>query len=321
MVYNSGMKKYFTIAFLIFCLCLPILCSGCLAIVTYNAVVETSSYDIEEDYNNIDINAITANITFMHSNTSQSKVFYNGIVGQKHSVEVVNGTLTISQEKSEEWYDQILNYASSYIVIHLNKIQYDSLEIVSESSSVEIQTGFIFNNVDIQNNTGDIKWKSDVVDTLSIQTQTGDLKLEDASFNMIKVNNDTGDVKITSCSASSHTLVKIENGNLTLTNARLNLLHAKINTGYAMLSGVYASDQIMLIIETGNIFVYSSDTKKAEFTTTTGDIFASFLSNKTIEANASSGQINIPSNSAVANGTCTAITQTGNITIDFGANA
>ena len=307
------MKKKFIITVLLLCVCLSTISSGCFALATYNMIFENNSYDLEQDYHSIKIDTITANVTFIHSNTSQSKVFCNELKTQKHEVEVVDGTLTITQKKNEEWYGQVLNLTSSYIVIHLNKIQYDTLDIVGVNTDVDMQAGFIFNNVNIQNTTGNTKWKSNVVDTFAINTQTGDLDLQYASFHLVDIQNTTGDVNLLNCSATSHTVIQLGTGNLTVTNSGLNLLHVKIQTGYATLNDVFASDQIMILITTGNISLFRSDAGKLELATTTGDIFASLLSSKKISTQTVSGQISIPETQD--GGMCKTKTTTGNITI------
>ncbi|MBE5736952.1 MAG: hypothetical protein E7348_00925 [Clostridiales bacterium] len=309
------MKKKFLIATLVLCLCFPTLLSGCFAITAYNMVAETNSYDIKDDYDKIKIDTLTANVTFTHSNTTESMVFCNEFKSQKHVVEVVDGTLTITQEKNQEWYGQVLDYTKSYIVIHLNKIQYDSLELLGVHTDVDLRNSFKFNNVNIETDSGNVKWCADVLDTLSIKTQSGNVEIDSACINYASINNASGDVTLNDYTATSHTLVQIATGNLLVNTASLGLLNVKIETGDATINDLISSDLIIITITTGNLSLCRSDANELLLTTTTGNIFASLLSNKKVTVQTDSGQISIPEN--LEGDPCKAKTSTGDITIEI----
>jgi hypothetical protein len=91
--------------------------SGCLALATYSLAIDHTTLEIEEYFDRIEIDTVTANVTFRHTTGVGSKIFCEEIKGQNHEIDVIDNTLTITQEKNEEWHNKALNHTKSFIVI------------------------------------------------------------------------------------------------------------------------------------------------------------------------------------------------------------
>lgn len=309
------MRKKLIVATLLLCLCLPMLLSGCLAVATYSLVIENNSYKIEEDYDSIKIDTVTANVIFIHSANLESRVFCEELRGQNHTVEVIDGTLTITQQKNDKWYNKVLNYTQSHIIVYLDNLQYEKLTFDCVNGDIEMQKGFLFNDVNVETKKGDIKWMSDVTNNLSIKLENGDIKLEDSSFNLLNVNSSKGDVHLINCSSSNQAIITITTGDLTLYNTELNTLNVNMDDGYVAFTNVSALSQIMINVTNGSISLYDCDAERVDITTIVGDITAKFLTEKRVNAQTNSGTIKQPD--TYKGGICNVKTTNGNIIIEI----
>ena len=98
----------------------------------------------------------------------------------------------------------------------------------------------VINNIQISNDTGDVKLNNIEGDMLTLDIDTGDLKIEGSTFNKTDIDNDVGDIKLTACSLGD---CNIENntGDIKLSDCSFGRpdgdVHIKNDTGDVVVEG------------------------------------------------------------------------------------
>ena len=247
-----------------------------------------------EDFTNIKIDVDTSNIEFVRSENNDCMIVSIDTEKTRHIITVENGTLMISLEDSRKWYDYIGVFTMSpSLTIHLPKDSYDLLNIEASTSDIVIQKDFIFGNVDIETDTGDIQLLSQVSDTLDITTDTGDVKIQDITAQNITLETDTGETY--------------------LTNVNCNSLVSNGNTGDIKLTDVIAANDFNITRSTGDIKLIACDAGEILITTETGDVSGTLLTDKVFICKTDTGDIDVPK--TTNGGKCEITTDTGDIEI------
>lgn len=92
----------------------------------------------------------------------------------KHSVTVENDVLVVRINRS--WYDDIgYNFGSPKITVYLPKTEYNALSINESTGNVEIPKDYLFENVDISLNTGDVNLGASVSKLVKIKATKGNI--------------------------------------------------------------------------------------------------------------------------------------------------
>ena len=266
-----------------------------------------------EDFTNIKIDVDTSNIEFVRSENNDCMIVSIDTEKTRHIITVENGTLMISLEDSRKWYDYIGVFTMSpSLTIHLPKDSYDLLNIEASTSDIVIQKDFIFGNVDIETDTGDIQLLSQVSDTLDITTDTGDIQLLSQVSDTLDITTDTGDVKIQDITAQNITL-ETDTGETYLTNVNCNSLVSNGNTGDIKLTDVIAANDFNITRSTGDIKLIACDAGEILITTETGDVSGTLLTDKVFICKTDTGDIDVPK--TTNGGKCEITTDTGDIEI------
>lgn len=215
---------------------------------------ETNTYEITEKFNSIQLDTSTVDIIFIPSGDGSCKVVCNEEEKLKHSVAVIDGTLTIKETNTREWYDYIgISIGGAKTTIYLPEGEYEKLVIDTSTSDIEMSGDFYFDLIDFSLSTGCVDLSNVSCKTLVSKGSTGDVCLNNViADESITIKTNTGDVEFVKCDANEIT-VKVSTGDVT---------------------GSFLSDKVFKTsTSTGNVNV--SDTKTGgvcEITTSTGDI-------------------------------------------------
>ena len=90
---------------LIFCGAMTIIGWDFSRLSTYE--IETSEYDIEEQFNSLKIDTDTSDIEVLPSTDGRTLVVCREYQGERHSVDVKDGVLTVELVDSRKWYEYI----------------------------------------------------------------------------------------------------------------------------------------------------------------------------------------------------------------------
>lgn len=212
----------------------------------------TKSYEITEDFKNIFIDTVTADIEFLPSENEKTIVECYELIKTYHSVRVVDDSLEIKlQDRAKNWFIGI-NFDTPKITVYIPKGEYAALTVEATTGDIKIPDAFQFNNIDVSITTGDVKCSASANENVKIKTTTGDIDLKNVIASKIAISATTGDISLYQCDADE--------------------LYLKATTGD--ITGSLLSDKVFVAKSTtGDIDVPQSTTGgKCEIKVTTGDI-------------------------------------------------
>lgn len=263
----------------------------------YLKSTETSKiYVIEEVYNDIKINGDNFDVSVYLTNSNENKVVY--MVNKKVSVDisVENGVLDINQNDNRKFYDKLFNFSNFKVKLYLSCQALNSLIIDNKTGDIDISKGFTFENVNIDNSTGDVSFKSNVTNNFSVVNSTGDIELED-------------------CNVGGNIIITNKTGDIDLVNVKGNKLDIKISTGDTELDNTIIDTDFKLVGSTGDVDFDGFDASNIDVSVTTGDVEGTILTSKIFIVRSSTGVVKVPE--TVTGGTCKIVTKTGNIKISY----
>lgn len=273
---------------------------------------QTNTYELTEDFDSININSDTADISFVLS--AERKVVCYEKDYEKHTVNTQNGILNINVANNKKLTDYIrLNIKPPKITLYLTKADYSSLSISEKTGDINISKDFNFENVTISLSTGNVEFKSNCK-TLKISSSTGDINVKDISCDNIELTASTGEIYLKNIVAAKDILIETSTGDIDITNTACNNLTAKASTGDITLNNVIAQKNFNLKTSTGEIEFELCDASEIYISTTTGDVEGELLTPKTFLTDTTTGDIDVPSTSG---GKCQITTTTGDIEINI----
>ena len=254
----------------------------------FTAKYETNTYIVTEDFDDIFINADTADISFARSEDGSCKVVCRE--RKAHGVDVKSGKLTISSP-SMKWYELI--GLSTEITVYLPENEYRALYINNDTGDVSVPEGLTFESAEVILSTGNASFSASAKETLKVKTSTGNVSVRDT---------ECGDVGIT-----------VSTGKTTLENVRCKSLNSDGSTGKLSLKNVVADGVISVNRSTGDVVLDMCDGAELVIETDTGDVRGTLLSEKIVFAYTDTGSVDIPQ--STVGGKCQIKTDTGDIKI------
>ena len=189
------------------------------------------TYEITEAFQNIHIDVDTTDVTFLPSSDGTCKVVFREEPRLFHRVSVQNGTLTIERIDARQWYEQMFPFTNLSADIYLPQNQYGTLLYESDTGDLEMPAGFLFSLAELETDTGNILWRSDVTENLSISVDTGDITLSGSHVGSMDLESDTGDVLLSETLAEHFISVETNTGNVAFVNADGETIHVETDTG------------------------------------------------------------------------------------------
>ena len=148
---------------------------------------QTNNYEITQDFSNILVESSTANIVFVKSTDGKCKVDCYKKEKLIHVVEVVDDTLTIKANDKRKWYDYVgIDFDIEVVTVSLPETSYNNLVVNSNTSDVQIPSGFNFNSINVTVSTGDITTKATTVDGIKIKA--GECLFVPAYYGKVTIN-------------------------------------------------------------------------------------------------------------------------------------
>ena len=180
---------------------------------------ETVTHEIGSTFDQIAVDTDITDVTIATANEKQCRVECSEPEKMKHTAEVENGTLVIRSSDSRQWYEHLFSFASHSpkVVIYLPQSAYASLQIDTHTGDVTIPSGFTFDTLTVNNNTGDVECSASVTKTLTVKEDTGDISLSCPNAGELDITASTGDIDVTSAKVKGTVSVKSSTGDITLT--------------------------------------------------------------------------------------------------------
>ena len=257
---------------------------------------EINTHIIEDSYIDIEIDVVTSDINILLTTDKENKIVCKDNKKVNIEANVIDNKLIIKQYDNRNLFEKLFNFTDFKFDLYLTVDSFNSLNIDCTTSDINIDEGLNFNDVLINDVTGDIIFKSNVSNDINIKNTTGDIIIKNSKIN--------GDVKI-----------KTTTGDIKLENVSCNNLNIIVDTGKSFLKETVLTGDLNIDGGTGDVKFNSFDANNIKIKLTTGDVKGTILSNKIFKVKSTTGDIEVPY--IQSGGNCVINVTTGDVIIEY----
>ena len=294
------------------------------------------TYDITDDYANIDLNIGSQSVQIVKSPDEDTHFVSYENEKESFNVSVENDTLKVEQLTDYSWKDMIMVYAEKKTcMLYLPKEEYEKAVYKVSSGDVNSDINLSFEDMNADVGSGSISLANlEVKKDMVAHSSSGAVRLEEINAESLDAKTGSGSIKVTNvnlsgvfhahCSSGSISVngmkcadaeLKTGSGTISVIGmACSNNLDGHVTSGDIKLDDTTASGEFRLKAASGDIKLSSCDGGQMDLRCSSGDIRATLKTGKVFEASASSGDVDVPVDST-GNGTCVAHTGSGDIKI------
>ena len=277
--------------------------------------MQTNTHEPAGEIQSILVETREADVSFLPSDTDTCRVVCYEKEKAKHTVEIVDGVLTIRAEDTRKWYDYIgFSFHQPAVTVYLPQGVYETLTVRSRTGDVDIPKEFSFASIDVEVSTGYVKNYASATGDVRIKTSTGDILTEGASVASLQLSVTTGRVRVTSVTCLGDVSISVDTGDARLADVTCQNLYSTGDTGDLSMKGVVAVGQFSIERDTGDVELERCDAADIFIKTSTGDVEGSLLSEKLFSARSNTGDVEVPP--PTMGGRCEIVTDTGDIEIE-----
>ena len=268
---------------------------------------ETNTYTPEGSFNKIDVDIVTADLTFKPAEDNKTKVVSVEKEKIHHTAEISNDTLVIREKDERKFYEKWFGFVSRMkVTVYLPETTYEELKIEVTTGSIVSEDSFNFMKVNVKSTTGDLKLANVTGKSANIKITTGNVTLN--NYNMygeLNVDTTSGDYAF---------------NNVQCDSATLHTTTGKYNLNDFIVTGGLNTDRPNLDISgtSSDVTFKNCDAHYIKVKTTTGDIKGNLLTKKKFDAQTTTGT-SLVDNDRTADDICYIRTTTGDIDISVGA--
>lgn len=275
---------------------------------------ETNTYEIGEKFDDISIRIDTADVVFVPSEDGICRVTCYEKEKEKHTVSVLDGTLTVNLVSEKNWYDYIgIGFETPRVTISLPKEQYGKLSVKGDTGDVKIPKELKLESIDVSISTGDVFCSASATQAIEIKVSTGDVRVEDVRARTLSIVASTGKVKVSNVTCEGDALIRVTTGDVVLTDVTCKSLGSTGGTGDLSLKRVLATQAFSLKRSTGDVDLEDCDAAEIFIVTDTGHVKGTLLSEKVFVVETDTGKKDVPNTGS--GGRCEITTDTGDIVI------
>lgn len=279
---------------------------------------QTFEYKLDDkEFANFNFDLDTSDVEFVVSN--EKKVVVTETKNVVHDVVVSDNTLIVKQKDNRKWYQYAFSFVQFKIraTVYLPAGTYGDFKFNNHTGDLLVPNNYTFNNVSVEEHTGNVNMKTPVNNTVNIKASTGNITLADMNPKSLNIKVDTGNVKLDNMNVEGDIKSESSTGNQKLTGIRCTNLNIKTSTGNQSLTDVVASKVMTLRASTGDIKLDGCDgIEKIDIKTSTGFIKGTILTGKVFIASSSTAKPHVPENDR-SGGDCILETSTGAINISI----
>ena len=267
----------------------------------------TKEYVLEDSFSKIDIDVVTADLTFKPAEDDKTKVVSVEKEKIHHTAKVSNDTLVIREEDERKFYEKWFGFMGRMkLTVYLPESTYSELKIELTTGDTLVEDTFTFDNQKIKSTTGNVKLTNVTGSSANIKVTTGSIILNNYNLSGgLDVDTTTGDFDF---------------DNVRCSNAILHTTSGDYKLNDFIVTGDLDPNRPNLDISgtSSEIIFKNCDAHNIKMKTTTGDIKGNFLTKKAIDADTTTGNVIVDSDRTVSD-KCYAHTTTGDIDISIGA--
>ena len=275
---------------------------------------ETNQYEFGEEFENINIEADTADIVFLPSENGKTLVVCYEPANLNHQAQVKENELCIKVRDTRKWYEHIgFSFVTPKITVYLPLSQYGAFTAETSTGDIEIPHNFSFSDINITQSTGDLICAASVSGDVCAVKSTGDVRLKNVNANSVNISLSTGEIILDTVECKEDIQISVSTGEVYLADVKCKNLISSGSTGSMNLLSVTASGRFDLERDTGDITFEKCDASEIYIQTSTGDVEGTLLTEKIFFIETSVGNTDVPE--TVNGGKCKITTSTGDIEI------
>ena len=240
---------------------------------------------VTENFKNIDIEEVSANVEFMPSADGQVKIEYYDSDNDTHKIEVSGDTLKIVYKDNDNmpWWLRInfgswWNTSDTEIVttIYLPAGEYGSLDIDTVSGDMKVPADYSFSGASYNSISGDVSALCKTSGDVKVNTTSGEIKLASINGNSVGINTVSGNVALNDVSVTGKVDIDTTSGEVGLTN---------------VVSGTNSVSTV-----SGDVTLAAVNADSISISTTSGDVKGTVAGEHEFDIDTVSGDITLPSN-------------------------
>ena len=275
--------------------------------------MQTNTYQIHEDFNNIAVETDVASVVFALSADGKCVVECYEEEKAKHTVVVEDRTLTVKVADNKAWYDHIgINFSLPKVTVYLPKEEYVALCMKVNTGNVQLPQEFKFSSIEIAESTGTVNCSASASGAVKIKTSTGNLCVANMSAGSLDLAVTTGELAVSNVVCQGDANIQVTTGDASLTQMTCKKLTSEGSTGDILLTNVIAEEKLSVTRSTGNVTFESADAGEIFTETSTGEVKGTLLSEKSFFVQSNTGKVSVPQTTG---GKCEIHTNTGNVKI------
>ncbi len=281
-----------------------------------NVEYKEYTFDITDNFTNIDVDTDTEDITFKPSTDGKCSVVFYVEDYKTPEANVKSGTLEIKTTENRKWYDHIsptFSFEDAYIYVYLPENEYERLNVNFSTGDITIPSDFTFSDIVFNGSTGDVSCRASSKGDLKIKLSTGDIDLSDISAENADLTVSTGKVTVSSLDCKGRLYVKVSTGKSVLTDITAKSFTSEGSTGHITLTDAVFTESLNIKRSTGKVDLNDCDAADIKVVTDTGNINGTLLSEKVFITHSDTGHISVPD--STSGGRCDLSTDTGDIRI------
>ena len=272
----------------------------------------THCFSIAETFRALEVESVVSDVRLLPSVDGSCSVVCSETSGLSHSAAVEVDTLVIREEG-----ERSISEETTEILVFLPQPEYDSLNVTTETGSVDVTMDFAFSDVSIRTVTGEAAYRGAADGSMSLESESGRVLITGVSPKELSVKTESGSIIAQSVLVQEDLNIQTVTGDLTLANVTCKNATAAFTTGQVILEQVLAEGELQLTGESGDVTLTGCDATALEIQTTTGSVTGTLLTDKSFLTTTETGEVNVPDTTG---GTCHVTTESGNIDIKTGGN-
>ena len=275
---------------------------------------ETNEYMPTEEFGSVSVSTDTADVKILPSEDGVCRVTVREEKGLTHAVKVTDGTLSVELQDTRKWYEYVgIGFERTSVTVYLPEGAYTDLSVQVDTGDAEIGSGFAFDRIEIDSDTGDVTVSSSATGDVRIKTSTGDIRITDAQVGALTLTVSTGDIAVRDVSCAGGIDHECSTGKSVFERVGCESFTSVGSTGDLTLKGVVASGKLSIERSTGDVRFDGSDAAEILVNTDTGDVEGTLLTDKVFLVKTDTGDVRVPS--SVSGGRCEIVTDTGDVTV------
>ena len=259
---------------------------------------EEKTYEIRDSFQSIEIYGIECDVSLVPTSDENCRVECSESDKIGDTVEVRDGTLTVTRRDTRRWYESIGFFWNSdlHITVYLPEREYKSLQLKTVSGDIEVPESFSFEKTELQSVSGNISFAAGKSGDLTVKSTSGDISIRNTEAYGLEATAVSGDIRLSGVRGSG--------------------LNLKTTSGEISAASVMISGKADIETVSGDVELNHSDADSFRIKTTSGDVDGSFLSPKVFETDTTSGRVHVPSSASGSEaGECYIKTTSGDIRI------